>query len=139
MQSGGQALAWQGDHRDMYAFQVEVPAGVSEIEVSLDAVTSNDSAGAGGAAACSNLLDLNWNAVVLYPQGASSDAVEFTPSVTLPAGWGFGTALPGARGAGDKIEFATVSLTTLVDSPLIAGVHYRRGVLSKHGGNPAHR
>jgi predicted metalloprotease with PDZ domain len=138
MQSGGQPLAWQRDPVDMYAFHVNVPAGVSEIEVSLDAITSNDSAGAGGPAASSNLLDLNWNAVVLYPQGASSDAVEFKPSVTLPAGWGFGTALPGARVAGDKVEFATVSLTTLVDSPLIAGVHYRRVELTKAGETPAH-
>src|SRR5260370_17651298 len=88
--------------------------------------------------AYSNLLDLNWNAVVVYPQGGRSDAGEFRPSVTLPAGWGFGTALPGARGAGDKVEFATVSLTTLVDSPLIAGVHYRRVVLTKPGETPVH-
>ena len=138
MQSGGQPLAWQRDPIDMYAFHVNVPAGVSEIEVSLDAITSNDSAGAGGPAASSNLLDLNWNAVVLYPQGANSDAVEFMPSVTLPAGWGFGTALPGARVAGDKVEFANVSLTTLVDSPLIAGVHYRRVELTKPGETPVH-
>jgi len=138
IESGGQPLAWQRDPIDMYAFHVNVPAGVSEIEVSLDAITSNDSAGAGGPAASSNLLDLNWNAVVLYPQGASSDAVEFMPSVTLPAGWSFGTALPVARVAGDKVEFATVSLTTLVDSPLIAGVHYRRVELTKPGETPVH-
>jgi predicted metalloprotease with PDZ domain len=138
MQSGGQALAWQRDPIDMYAFHVNVPTGISEIEVSLDAITSSDSAGAGGPAASSNLLDLNWNAVVLYPQGASSDAVEFMPSVTLPAGWSFGTALPGARVAGDRVEFASVSLTTLVDSPLIAGVHYRRIALTKPGETPVH-
>ena len=138
MQSGGQPLAWQRDPIDMYAFHVNVPAGVSEIEVSLDAITSNDSAGAGGPAASSNLLDVNWNAVVLYPQGATSDAVEFMPSVTLPAGWGFGTALPGARVDGHKVEFATVSLTRLVDSPLIAGVHYRRVELTKPGETPVH-
>jgi predicted metalloprotease with PDZ domain len=138
MQSGGKPLEWQRDPVDMYAFHVKVPAGVNEIDVALDAITSNDSAGGGGPAASSNLLDLNWNAGVLYPQGASSDAVEFTPSVALPTGWGFGTALPGARVFGDKVEFATVSLTTLVDSPLIAGVHYRRIELTKPGETPLH-
>jgi len=34
--------------------------------------------------------------------------------VGIASGWGFGTALPGARVAGNKVEFATVSLTTLV-------------------------
>ena len=139
MEAAGKELAWQRDEVDMYAFHVTVPEGVSSIGVSLDAITSSDSAGAGGPAASSNLLDLNWNAVVLYPQGASSDAVEFVPSVKLPAGWKFGTALVAAHASGDEVEFAPVSLTTLVDSPLIAGEHYRRIDLTPAGADtPAH-
>ncbi len=138
MVAGGKPLAWQRDDVDMYAFHVTVPQGADTLEVSLDAVTSNDSAGGGGPAASSNLLDLNWNAVVLYPQGASSDAVQFNPSVTLPAGWSFGTALTPGRESGKSIEFYPVTLTTLVDSPLIAGDHYRRVELTKSGEGPLH-
>lgn len=138
MQAAGQPVAWQRDPLEMYEFHVSVPAGVTTLEVSLDAITSQDSAGANGPAASSNLLDLNWNAVVLYPKGVRSDDVTFAPSVTLPAGWKFGTALPGAQTNGDSVEFASVSLTTLVDSPLIAGAHYRRIELSKPGGTPSH-
>ena len=58
--------------------------------------------------------------------------------MTLPAGWKFGTALPVARAAGDEVEFAPVSLTTLIDSPLIAGAHYRRIELTKPGETPVH-
>ncbi|MGA7645898.1 MAG: M61 family peptidase, partial [Terriglobales bacterium] len=125
MEAAGKAVPWQRDPVDMYAFHVTVPEGVHTIQVSLDAITAEDSAGARGPAASSNVLDLNWNAVLLYPQGASSDAVEFAPSVTLPAGWSFGTALTPAHAAGAEVEFTPVSLTTLVDSPLIAGDHYR--------------
>ena len=103
------------------------------IDVSLDAITTQDSAGARGPAASSNLLDLNWNAVLLYPKGARSDDVNFAPSVTLPAGWKFGTALTVAHSTGDTVEFAPVSLTTLIDSPLIAGIYYRRIELTKLG------
>jgi predicted metalloprotease with PDZ domain len=138
MEASGQPLAWQRDAVEMYEFHVTVPAGVSAIDVSLDAITSQDSAGAGGPAASSNLLDLNWNAVVLYPKGARSDDLRFEPSITLPAGWKFGTALPVARTAGDEVEFAPVSLTTLVDSPLVAGVHYRKIELTKPGESPVH-
>ncbi|HTA22929.1 MAG TPA: hypothetical protein VK763_05305 [Terriglobales bacterium] len=138
MEAAGLALSWQRDPIDTYAFHITVPAGVGEIQISLDAITSNDSAGGGGPAASSNILDLNWNAVVLYPQGAKSDAVEFAPSVTLPPGWKFGTALNVSSTAGDLVEFAPVSLTTLVDSPLIAGVHYRRIELTKPGEMPVH-
>jgi len=126
MEAAGKTLAWQRDPVDMYAFHVDVPQGVDTLEVWLDAITTLDSAGGGGPAASSNILDLNWNAVLLYPQEARADNVEFSPSVKLPSGWKFGTALPVAKIAGDEIEFSPVSLTTLIDSPLIAGVHYRR-------------
>jgi predicted metalloprotease with PDZ domain len=138
MEAGGKPIVWQRDEVDMYAFHVTVPQGANSIDISLDAITSNDSAGGSGPAASSNLLDLNWNAVVLYPQGKNSDEVEFVPSVRLPNGWKFGTALPVAHSSGDEIEFAPVSLTTLVDSPLIAGEHYRRIELTAASESPSH-
>jgi predicted metalloprotease with PDZ domain len=122
----------------MYSLHVMVPEGARSVDVSLDAITSNDSAGGGGPAASSNLLDLNWNAVVLYPQGAASDEVQIIASVKLPQGWKFGTALVPAKTSADEVEFAPVSLTTLVDSPLIAGVHYRRIDLTSGSEAPVH-
>jgi predicted metalloprotease with PDZ domain len=138
IQAAGQPIAWRRDDLEMYEFHVTVPAGVDAIEVSLDAITSRDSAGANGPAASSNILDLNWNAVLLYPKGTRSDDVIFAPSITLPAGWKFGTALPVARTTGDDVEFASVPLTTLIDSPVIAGSHYRQIDLSKPGETPTH-
>jgi predicted metalloprotease with PDZ domain len=139
MEAAGKIVLWQRDEVDMYAFHVTVPEAAHELEVSLDAITSSDSAGGGGPAASSNLLDLNWNAVVLYPQGADSDAVEFAPSVKLPPGWKFGTALTPLHSSGDEVEFALVSLTTLVDSPLIAGKNYRKIDLTTGAGGPPHQ
>jgi len=138
MEVAGKVVAWRRDDVDMYAFHVIVPEAAQDLDVSLDAITSNDSAGGGGPAASSNLLDLNWNAVVLYPQGVASDAVQFSPSVKLPAGWKFGTALQPAHTNGDEVEFTPVSLTTLVDSPLIAGRYYRRIDLPVPPDTPAH-
>jgi len=138
MEASGHPLAWQRDAVDMYQLRVTVPNEVDTLEVSLDAITTQDSAGGSGPAASANLLDLNWNAVVLYPKGARSDDVTFSPSVTLPAGWKFGTALTVARAAGDEVEFSPVPLTTLVDSPLIAGVHFRKVELGKSGETPTH-
>jgi len=138
MQAAGKPLQWQRDSVEMYEFHVDVPAGVQTLDVSLDAITMLDSAGGGGPAASSNILDLNWNAVVLYRKGARSDDVTFAPSVTLPPGWKFGTALPVAHASGDEVEFAPVPLTTLVDSPLIAGVHFKKIDLGKTGETPTH-
>ncbi len=142
MEAGGQTLAWQRDPVDMYAFHVDVPAGATELHVSMDTITNDGSAGASGPAATTNVLDLNWNQVVLYPQGATSDAVQIQASVTPPRDWKFGTALPIASvtkgGANEIAGFKPVSLTTLVDSPLIAGNHYRKIELTKPGETPVH-
>ncbi len=138
MESAGHPIAWQRDPVEMYEFHLSVPPGAETLDVSVDAITTEDSAGGGGPAASSNLLDLNWNAVLLYPKGTRSDDVTFDPSITLPAGWKFGTALPGAHVSGDEVEFAPVSLTTLIDSPLIAGAHYRQIQLTKPGETPVH-
>jgi predicted metalloprotease with PDZ domain len=142
IEAGGQTLTWERDSVDMYAFHLDVPAGANELRVWLDTITNDGSAGGGGPAATTNVLDLNWNQVVLYPQGATSDEVEIRPSVSLPAGWKFGTALSVAivtkSGTNEIVGFKPVSLTTLIDSPLIAGDHYRKIELTKPGETPAH-
>jgi predicted metalloprotease with PDZ domain len=51
------------------------------------------------------------------------------PSIILPDGWTFGTALAGPVQTGDRVDFNQASLTTLVDSPLDAGQYERRIVL----------
>ena len=132
--ANGQELEWQRDLVDMYAFHVQAPAGVSEIEASYDTVTFNGKS----SAASSKVLDLLWNQVVLYPQGASPDNVEVAASIRLPEGWKFGTALAVAQQSGSSAAFQPVSLTRLVDSPLIAGAIYRQVALTKAGETPVH-
>ena len=138
IEAAGRVVPWLRDPVEMYEFHVTVPAGVERLDVWLDAITSLDSAGGGGPAASDDILDLNWNAVVLYPKGARSDDVSFEASVILPPGWRFGTALPVASASGDEVRFSPVTLTTLVDSPLIAGVHFREVELTKAGEAPVH-
>jgi predicted metalloprotease with PDZ domain len=129
IKTGGQELEWQRDLVDMYAFHVQVPKGVSELEVSFDTVTYNGKS----SAASSKVLDLNWNQVVMYPQGKATDAVQVAASIVLPKGWKFGTALTPAHQTDSSVDFQPVSLTQLVDSPLIAGAIYRQVQLSKPG------
>jgi predicted metalloprotease with PDZ domain len=138
IEAGGRAISWERDDVDMYAFHVNVPAGATELQVSLDAITQSGNAFGNAPQASSNVLGLNWNEVVLYPQGAKSDDVQFAPSVKLPSGWKFGTALEVANQTGDSVEFHPVSLTMLVDSPLIAGNHFRKVELTKPGESPPH-
>src|SRR5262249_7548787 len=90
-----------------------------------------------GASATSELAILSWNQLVLYPQGKASDDVQVAAELRLPTEWKFGTALPVAKANGSDVQFKTVSLATLVDSPLLTGRHFRRIDLSP-GATPAH-
>jgi len=119
--ANGNAVPWQRDFVDLYAFHMDVPAGTSALDVTFDQLIASQDP-----MATPNLLILNWNRALLYPAGSKSDDVSVKPSVTLPAGWEFGTALAGAQRTGDTVSFDRVSLTTLVDSPLDAGHYFRR-------------
>jgi predicted metalloprotease with PDZ domain len=133
IKAGGQELEWQRDLVDMYAFHLQAPQGTKELEVSFDTITYNGK----NSAASSKVVDVNWNQVVMYPQGASSDAVQVTASIKLPDGWKFGTALIPGQQSGGSVDFQPVSLTRLVDSPLIAGAIYRQVQLTPPGETPA--
>ena len=126
--SDGKPLAWRRDLLDGWTFHVEVPAGVSSIEASLDFISpagSDEGIYTGGATATDRLAVLNWNAMVLYPAGWTSDELTYTPSLRLPANWKFGTSLAVASQSAAEIKFAPVSLTMLVDGPVITGEYLK--------------
>jgi predicted metalloprotease with PDZ domain len=132
--AAGKELEWQRDLVDMYAFHLQVPAGVSELHAAYDTITYNGRS----SLASSKVLDLLWNQVVLYPQGMATNDVHVTASVRLPEGWKFGTALTTEQQSGNSVDFQPVSLTTLVDSPLIAGLNYRQVQINPPGEKVSH-
>lgn len=134
MTANGKTLAWQRDAVDMYAFHVEVPAGAKEIEVALDYLAPTFAGGfSAGSSTTSHLAIVTWNQLVLYPQGVGSDDITYTASLRLPEGWKFGTALTVVKQGRERIDFAPVSLTTLIDSPVLAGENYRAIDISASG------
>jgi len=136
--AGGKEIEWRRDDVDMFAFHCQIPAGVNELEVSLDYISpSSVSGGRENPSATAQLAILNWYTVLLYPQGAKSDDLTYTASLQVPAGWKHGTALPVASETSEAIEFQPASLTTLVDSPVLMGAHIRVIDLSP-GQTPAH-
>ncbi|HVO81717.1 MAG TPA: hypothetical protein VMT28_13360 [Terriglobales bacterium] len=127
--ANGKILTWRRDLQDGWTFHVEVPAGVSMVNASLDCVSPVGREGRIGAPGGVNMTDkmmvVVWNTVLLYPAGATSDELTYDASLRLPAGWKFGTPLPVASQSGGEIQFKSASLTTLVDSPVIAGEYLR--------------
>jgi predicted metalloprotease with PDZ domain len=125
--ANGQPLTWRRDLLDGWTFHVDVPQGVSLVNASLDYVApvSEDGIYTGGMSATDKMVVLSWNTVLLYPANWTSDELTYTASLRLPTGWKFGTPLPVASRNDAEIKFSPATLTTLVDSPVIAGEYLR--------------
>ena len=124
--AAGKPIAWRRDDVEMYAFHIDVPAGATTIDVSLDFLLPASVSGFSSAASTTGRLAvLSWNQVLLYPRGWGSDQLTYAASLRLPEGWKYGTALPVTEDRGGAIKFKPVSLTTLIDSPVIAGSRFR--------------
>src|SRR5438128_6226678 len=121
--ANGQTLKWRRDLLDGWTFHIEVPAGASSVEASLDFISPAGSEGiyTGGASATDRMAVSSWNTVVLYPEGWTSDELTYEPTLKLPSGWKFGTSLSATSQSGSEIKLAPVSLTMLVDGPVITG------------------
>jgi predicted metalloprotease with PDZ domain len=121
--AAGKTLKWRRDLLDGFTLHVDVPVGVNEVSAELDFLSPATFEGgfSAGSSATDKLAIISWNQVLLYPKGYKSDDINYSASLKLPEGWKFGTPLPVSSQSGNEIHFATVSLTTLVDSPVITG------------------
>jgi predicted metalloprotease with PDZ domain len=125
--ANGKSVAWQRDLVDMFALNLEVPAGATSLDADLDYIAPAPGANfTAGASTSPRLGVLSWNTVLLYPKGATSDSLPYSASLRIPAGWQYATALETRGRTGDDIEFETASLTTLVDSPVQLGTTLRK-------------
>jgi predicted metalloprotease with PDZ domain len=137
--AAGKEIPWRRDPEDLYAFHVEVPGRVSELELTFDAIPgppgSRHSADVSSSA---QVAIVSWNQLVLYPAGTTASAVVVAPSLVLPPGWRQATALAVTGQKGTRTDYAPVSLEALVDSPVLAGRIFRTFDLSP-GATPSHR
>jgi predicted metalloprotease with PDZ domain len=127
--AGGQSLPWRRDPVDVFAFHIDVPQGASSVEAQFQFLSPTDTA-QGRIVSTPEMLNLQWNAVTLYPAGYYVRRIKVDASVKLPADWKTATALEVASQEGATIHFKQVTLDTLVDSPLFAGANVRVETLS---------
>ena len=125
IRANGQTLAWKRDEYNVYAFHVDVPAGVSSIDVDFKLLTAQNRS-EGPIRMTPEMLDLAWSKVTMYPAGYYARQIMTEPSVTLPAGWKFGSALEVQSQQADTTTFKPIAYVDLVDSPVIAGKYFER-------------
>jgi predicted metalloprotease with PDZ domain len=133
MHAGDKEIPWRRDDVDMYAFHCTVPEGAQKLDVALDMLAAG---GGGFGDQTENICVIRWNQFLVYPKGKPIDSIPFQASIKIPTGWKMSTSLPIESQEAASAKFGVVSLDTLVDSPVLAGIHHREIRLGT--GEPAH-
>lgn len=137
VKANGQVLPWTRDPLNVYAFHVDVPQGVTSVELTFQFLSSQDKS-QGRVVMTPEMLNLQWNTVSVYPAGYYARQINTEASVKLPAGWQAGTALEVASKEGDTLHFKPIDYNDLVDSPIYAGKYFKRVDLDPGAKAPVH-
>jgi predicted metalloprotease with PDZ domain len=126
--ANGKTLEWRRDDVDLYQFHVTLPPGTTTVHAHLDCIVL--------ARASDKMAVLEWEKLMLYPANTPGAKIPIQPSVTVPQGWGIGTALqptgaydPNAK-VGGTTEFQPTTVEQLEDSPVIAGEYFHEFALA---------
>jgi predicted metalloprotease with PDZ domain len=133
--ANGQPLRWVRHTVHTKGFQIEVPAGATSIEASFKWLTPIDG-NQGRIVITDDMLNIQWEKALLYPAGYDSSGITFRPTLRLPAGWQYGTALETETFQNGLAVFAPISLEHFADSPVFAGRHFRQIDLDPGGRSP---
>jgi predicted metalloprotease with PDZ domain len=136
IEANGKPLVWTRDEYDVYAFRVDVPRDASSLDVDFQYLSGRTAMQR--IQMTDEMLSLEWSDVSVYPAGYYSRDITFAPSVTLPHGWQFGTALETLSQSGDTTRFKPVTYNTLIDSPMYAGHYFERVDLDPGAAVPVH-
>ncbi|MEQ1610487.1 MAG: peptidase M61 [Hyphomonadaceae bacterium] len=130
--AGGKPLPWRREPGDVYAFHVDVPAGVKAINVEAQFLSAIEPA-QGQIMMTQEMMRLNWYIAALYPAGHYARKINFDVSLKLPQGWDYATALEMASTTNGVVKFKTTNWETVIDSPLFAGKNMRKFDLDPGG------
>jgi predicted metalloprotease with PDZ domain len=131
----GKPVSWVRDRVDVWAFHIDIPKGASSLELDFQYLAPmNPQQGR----ISTKFADLTWNSVLLYPAGYFARRIQFAPELRLPEGWKFAAALEVKSQNGNLVQFKDTPLNTLIDSPVYAGVNYKRVDISTGPDNPVY-
>jgi predicted metalloprotease with PDZ domain len=136
--AGGRPLIWRRDSLDAFLFHVSVPPRVTVLDAEFDFFSPPKSFGSGFGETPSitpHLLIVAFNQLVLYPADMAAQAIDVKAQILIPSGWSFDEALQPEHVDGGVISLPAVSLSTLIDSPLLAGEHFRTVPLTEGAGS----
>ena len=121
----GKPISWHRDPVEVFAFHLDLPEGTREV-VAKFIHTAPLQPAEGRISVTPEMLNLQWDRVSLYPAGHYVRQIRIKPSAVLPAGWAVAGALDGGKQVQNSFSWAETDYETLMDSPLYAGINFKR-------------
>ena len=121
----GRRTAWHRDPLNSHAFDVAVPNGAQAMALDFQFLSPQRAA-----LLRANMVDVEWQRLLLYPAGWYVRDIPVEASVAFAAGMRAFSALAIAHQDGSRVAFARVTLDKLVDAPVYAGRYWRQFMLS---------
>lgn len=126
--AGGKTLDWERDPVEVYAFHVDVPAGVTSIDADFQFL-SPTAPDQGRVTTTPVMQRVQFISMSLYPAGYFTRQIPVAATVTYPEGWTAYSGLPSKK-VGAKYVYDTTNYEVLTDSPTMAGLYAQQWQLS---------
>jgi predicted metalloprotease with PDZ domain len=126
--ANGKPVPWRRDPVDVWAFHIDVPAGVRTLEAEFQFLTAT-APNQGRISVTPNMLNLQFEQVSLYPAGYYTRRIPIQATVKYPTGWTAASGLP-SRASGSTYAYQKTTYDTLIDSPVFAGRYAKTWPLS---------
>lgn len=136
----GTRLDWRRDEEELFRLWCDVPLTADRIVIKLDYICNQPSVNSVGVDSYGAALlgVINWNTCLIYPDAPRCDKIPVNLRLRLPEDWRFASALHVDQEKDGWIAFKTESLEDVIDSPLIAGHHFRTIDISTPDFPPVH-
>jgi len=122
IRANGQLLTWQRDPKEMFAINLNVPAGVTRLEIALDSGLPVDSGDfTAGPTSSAQVAVISWNQFVLLPKGRDAATLSTEAALIPPADWKLTSALDLKPQADGSVQLESATLARLIDSPVQLG------------------
>lgn len=128
VRGNGRVIPWTRDPVDVFAFHLDVPAGVKRLDAEFQFLSATQ-ANQGRVTMTPTMISLQPNSVSLYPAGYYTRQIPVKMTVKYPAGWTAAGAVP-SRLSGGAYSYDATNYEILVDSPILAGRYGKTWPLS---------
>lgn len=127
----GKLLEWQRDPVDVNAFHVSLPRNASILEAHFQYLSPLDRA-----VMSRNIVQVQWERLMLYPQGMNVNDIPVVAQLQLPAGFHATSSLRVEQDTHNVLEFRECTIGELADAPVFAGRFMKDWLLSTDNQHP---